>query len=773
LATIQLLAPHGSEIPSISPIAATGVGSNFDHVVIIAMENKNYATVLGSGTLATCPTGTAPFLCSLLPFSSTVPNYHSYGASSRITGCSAACYVSFMAGDTYGVSDGYGALNVANLVGDRFPGAGLTWRAYCEAGCPRGNDHFPFSSFADTQNSPNVFTSSSVSTTSFIAAANLSNPPNLLWFTPTDSHNMHDDSITSGDSFLQSFLIGSGSITNPSSGSLLASNVFSTAFHTILYIWWDEFDPSPNIIFGTGIKHGFVSTANNYDEYSSLHMIEANWGLTALTSHDSAAPTMSDLFGTILPPPPTQLSTSFSFTPSNPIVQQTITFTATATGGTLPYSFSWVFGDGTTGSGATVSHSYKTTGTFRVTQTVSDSVAATASSTLSVSVAPPPPPPSTGVFDNNWFINNCGGAGGGTETIASNGTLTLREQVTGGNDTIYGFCTAQRGTFPWGSTQGTNIPSNITSVSSSVNFLGVSLTSGSRYHLYVALYYQLPSGTVCPTGGTGADGACWLDTQSRVVFVNGGFEPVGTVETYTAQAVGYGLTSAIITPGTTGTIVANVASQCQGGLAAWGLPTTTQCTLMGVEIGTEGFQFNELDTNWIGVTLNTGSAAPSFTLTSNVNKVALMQTFSQNLTLTLASLAGFTGTVSLTRSVDRLGVTVTLGNTILSVTSGSTTKVPVNIITTNTTSLGSYTLTITATSASLKQSVRIPLRVNTLGDIDGNGIVNIVDVSVLLYQYNTTPSSPNWNPLADLNHNGVVDIRDVAIIFTNYDKTTP
>ena len=284
---------------SLPPTAsATPAGSSFDHIIMIAMENQNYPDVLGDGAPAGCPTGTAPFLCSLLLLSSTIPSYHSYGATSSISGCSAACYVALISGDTYGVGDGYSCCLSGSTLVDQMQSAGLTWQAYCESGCPRGNDHFPFTGFASDTNSPNIFTSSSVSTTTLITAANSANPPNLLWYTPTDNHNMHDNSISTGDSYLKSLFIGSGTLSNPASGSLLASSVFTTtSYRTMLYIWWDEYDPSPNIQYGSMIKEGYVSTNNNYDEYASLHTIEANWGLPYLTSAVSGAPYMSDVFG--------------------------------------------------------------------------------------------------------------------------------------------------------------------------------------------------------------------------------------------------------------------------------------------------------------------------------------------------------------------------------------------------------------------------------------------------------------------------------------------
>src|SRR6267143_1269190 len=375
--------------------SATPTGSNFDHIVIIAMENQNYPDVLGDGTPAGCPTGTAPFLCSILPLGSTIPNYHSYGATSSINGCSAACYVALISGDTYGVGDGYSCCLSGTTLVDQMQSAGLTWRAYCENGCPRGNDHFPFTGFASDANSPSIFTSSSVSTSTFIAAANSANPPNLLWYTPTDNHNMHDNSISTGDSYLKNFLIGSGTLSNPASGSLLASSVFTnTSYRTMLYIWWDEYDPSPNIQYGSMIKNGYVSTSNNYDEYASLHTIENNWGLTPL-GLASSAPLMTDIFGSNAPG---ALSTSFAYSPNPPQPGQAVTFTASPTGGASPYSYNWNFGDGSSCTGATTAHTYSKSDSYSVTLTVTDSNSTTSTSTQQLVVSTSTTPLSTITF---------------------------------------------------------------------------------------------------------------------------------------------------------------------------------------------------------------------------------------------------------------------------------------------------------------------------------------------------------------------------------------
>src|SRR5207244_8831666 len=117
--------------------SATPASISFDHIIIIAMENQNYPDVLGDGTPAGCPTGTAPFLCSLLLLSSTIPSYHSYAATSSISACSAACYVALISAATYAVGDGYSCCLSASTLVDQMQSAALTWPAFCESGCPR------------------------------------------------------------------------------------------------------------------------------------------------------------------------------------------------------------------------------------------------------------------------------------------------------------------------------------------------------------------------------------------------------------------------------------------------------------------------------------------------------------------------------------------------------------------------------------------------------------------------------------------------------------
>ena len=372
---------------------AAPTGVNFDHIVIIAMENQNYADVLGDGTPSGCPSSTAPFLCGLLPLGSTIPNYHSYCIGSSdpaCTGagtlgnppCSAACYTAITSGATYSSTDGLGTGSIiATNIFDSLSSAGLSWTEFCESNCHRGPDHSPCLQYADTANSPNCVTLSGA----LIGNSQvLGSTSNYVWITPTDGHNMHDNTVSSGDSWLKSFLVGSGSIASPASGSLLSSTLFTNpSFHTLLWIWWDEYDPSPNIQYGSMISKGFISTSNNWDEYSQLRMIENNWELPTL-SYDAQTPIMTDILGT---GGPQTLSASFTYTPTSPVIGAVVAFTGSAAGGTAPYSYSWSFGDGTSATGASATHAFSNTGTYPVTVTVTDSNSSTSTSTQQVTVS--------------------------------------------------------------------------------------------------------------------------------------------------------------------------------------------------------------------------------------------------------------------------------------------------------------------------------------------------------------------------------------------------
>ena len=363
LPTILLLGMSVSHLVAFSnPGTVSSGGVHFDHIVIIAMENQRYTDVLGNGTTAGCTSlNSAPYLCTLLNGGSSIIKYYSYCNThydsnqaydgtdpaclvSHFTGsgCSSACYTVLTSGNNYTLN-GVGSINKPNLF-DIVP----SWKAFCEDNCPQGADHFPPRQYADTyQDSCTTPTSENcyaytcttckdpdvINYTALINEANSPNPASFIWFTPTNCHNMHGDSpstycdpnnpdschgtgttcIPSGDRYLDRMLT-----------SLLSTSLFTSAYRTLLWLWWDENTFPPNIELGANVvRTQYISKGTSWDEFSTLRLIEDNWNLTTL-AYSANAPSLTDLY---VPPHDTTMSVQCS--PSPVTIGTAATCTAT------------------------------------------------------------------------------------------------------------------------------------------------------------------------------------------------------------------------------------------------------------------------------------------------------------------------------------------------------------------------------------------------------------------------------------------------------------
>lgn len=59
------------------------------------------------------------------------------------------------------------------------------------------------------------------------------------------------------------------------------------------------------------------------------------------------------------------------------------------------------------------------------------------------------------------------------------------------------------------------------------------------------------------------------------------------------------------------------------------------------------------------------------------------------------------------------------------------------------------------------------------GDIDLDGAVILADLKLLVAAWNSTPTSPNWNPYADLDRDGAVILADLKILVANWNVHLP
>jgi len=58
-----------------------------------------------------------------------------------------------------------------------------------------------------------------------------------------------------------------------------------------------------------------------------------------------------------------------------------------------------------------------------------------------------------------------------------------------------------------------------------------------------------------------------------------------------------------------------------------------------------------------------------------------------------------------------------------------------------------------------------------LSDLNHDGLVNILDVTIVAKAYGSKPGDPNWNVIADLDGNGIIDILDISKVAKDYGKT--
>jgi len=53
-------------------------------------------------------------------------------------------------------------------------------------------------------------------------------------------------------------------------------------------------------------------------------------------------------------------------------------------------------------------------------------------------------------------------------------------------------------------------------------------------------------------------------------------------------------------------------------------------------------------------------------------------------------------------------------------------------------------------------------------DINNDGVVDMLDISIAAYAFGSYPGHPRWNPLADVNHDNYVDMVDLSLIARHF-----
>lgn len=283
-ATAPAIIPHNGNSSVKVSVAPNGV-ADIAHIFIIMDENKSAASIVGNNQ--------APYINSLIDKYGLATNY------SAVTHPSLPNYLALTSGSTDGITTdcnppSAGCIVNVNNIANQVQGSGRTWKEYAESmpqACYAENSgnyatkHNPFVYYQD------IIGNSSLCNTHVVPYSQLSSDlkstastPNFAFITPNLCNDMHNCSISTGDSWLSDNV-----------PAILHSPAF-TSQPSLLIITWDEGYASDNnvatIFAGSAAKQHYQSNAA-FNHYSILHTIEDVWGLKPLTANAANAPLMT------------------------------------------------------------------------------------------------------------------------------------------------------------------------------------------------------------------------------------------------------------------------------------------------------------------------------------------------------------------------------------------------------------------------------------------------------------------------------------------------
>jgi hypothetical protein len=256
------------------PAPKAHVNGGVDHIAVIAMENHEYSSIIGSRS--------APYVNGLARRYALAQNMYAVGHPSLPN------YLALVGGSTFGISDDCTGCQVrATSMADQLEHARIPWRAYmedlprpCFTGASAGEyakKHDPFVYFTSVLRTPGVC-DRVVPFDRLSADERSGTVPRFVWISPNLCHDMHDCSVATGDRFL--------SVVVPPLLQALGPR-------GLLFLTWDEGSSDSSccrlaagghvvtIVAGPEARPGAVLGLPT-DHYSVLQTIEDLLGLSRL-----------------------------------------------------------------------------------------------------------------------------------------------------------------------------------------------------------------------------------------------------------------------------------------------------------------------------------------------------------------------------------------------------------------------------------------------------------------------------------------------------------
>lgn len=76
----------------------------------------------------------------------------------------------------------------------------------------------------------------------------------------------------------------------------------------------------------------------------------------------------------------------------------------------------------------------------------------------------------------------------------------------------------------------------------------------------------------------------------------------------------------------------------------------------------------------------------------------------------------------------------------------------------------SHTITVSIDATSIRVDKDGVFETKTIGDVNGNGVIDCVDAGIVRASFGKKAGQPNFDPRADVNGDGIVDVRDLSIV---------
>lgn len=260
-------------------------GRFFDRIVIINLENRNYATVSAN-----------PYWQELAQKGRLLSNY------TAITHPSQPNYVAQIFGSTDGVIFDFESSVSGRNVVDLLEEKGITWKAYmenypgqpgqCFMECENSDKlyrrkHNPFMVAENVREQPNRC-DKIVNASQFEHDLNSDNLPQYSYYTPNMDNDGHNTSLESATTWLKGFL-------EPK----LANSNFTKC--TLIVVTFDEAEDYfvrnqvYTVLLGEAAGRKGSIDSSEYNHYSLLRTVEDNWDLGTLGRKDAKARSFANL----------------------------------------------------------------------------------------------------------------------------------------------------------------------------------------------------------------------------------------------------------------------------------------------------------------------------------------------------------------------------------------------------------------------------------------------------------------------------------------------